>query len=105
MQLQAFQPQQPTVNLAVTASAQTISYATLANSGNGVQSAMTVLLTNIGNQPVFWLPKVAGTVTTSNGIPVPPNAQKAFTIPAGSDLGFIAPDIGSTIYATLGEGF
>lgn len=105
MQMQAFQPQQPTVNLAVTASAQTISYATLSSSGAGVQSSMTVLLTNIGNQVVFWLPKVTATVTVSNGIPLPPNSQKAFTFPAGSDLGFIAPDIGSTVYATLGEGF
>jgi hypothetical protein len=105
MQLQGFQPQQPTVNLAVTASAQTISYATLSNSGSGVQSSMTVLLTNIGSQPIFWLPTVTAIVTASNGVPLPPNSQKAFTIPAGSGLGFIAPDIGSTIYATLGEGF
>ncbi len=107
MQMQAFQRQHLTHSLAVTATAQTLTYATLANNGSGVQSAMTGLVTVIGNQPVFMLdePLTSSTVVTvDNGTPLLPNSQRCFTFKAGSNVQFIAPDIGSTVYVTLGEG-
>jgi hypothetical protein len=107
MQMQAFQRFHFTYNLVVTATAQTLTYKAITNNGSSVQSAMVVRVVNIGNQPVFMLdepPAGTSTVTVNNGMPILPNSERCFTIKANSNLQFIAPDIGSTVYVTLGEG-
>lgn len=86
----------PTVNVAVTASAQTLTFSTS-------QSPPTTLrLCNIGTQTVFV--NAQATATTSNGIPILAGTVELFDWPSSGSISVIAAATGSTLYATSGVG-
>ena len=100
--LLAFSAVGDTVNLAVTATTQTI--ALTAGTNN-------VLVTNIGTQTVFIkIGNSAVTVTATNGYPLLANSTQAFsqTISASNTeathCAVIAAAVGSTVYISTGDG-
>lgn len=99
-QLRAFRPLAATQNIAVTATAQTVTL----NLSFGV---FAVRFCNIGTQTVFVLPgedtQVAATV--SNAIPLQAGQTDIFTFSKGTTtFSVISSAIGSTLYTTVGEG-
>jgi hypothetical protein len=88
-----------TVNIAVTASDQTLTLTQTIPATKGCQ----IRLVNSGTQTVFV--RFDGTtVTTSNGWPILPNTVEVFDISPGAAVHVIAAATGSTLYATLGYG-
>lgn len=97
----AFRPLAATQNLAVTASAQTVTFSPVP------YGTLAVRFCNVGTQTVFVLfgetSQTAATVT--NAIPIPSGQTEIFTISQGvTTFSVIAGATGSTIYSTLGEG-
>lgn len=96
----AFRPLAATQNLAVTASAQTVTL-------NYPMGTTALRLCNIGTQTIFILfgevSQTAATVT--NAIPIPAGQTEIFTVSQGTiTYSVIAPATGSTLYSTVGEG-
>jgi len=83
-----------TVNVAVTASAQTLTFST-------TQPMDNVRLANVGTQTVFV--NFQATATVNNGIPILAGTVELFSAIPGS-LSCIASAVGSTLYATVGQG-
>ncbi len=101
MQLRAFRPLADTQNVAVTASAQTLTL----NYQIGT-NAMRVC--NIGTQTVFFVVNDATsgkTASAATSTPIPAGNTEIFTLGNGSiNLSIIAAGTGSTLYVTQGEG-
>lgn len=96
----AFRPLAATQNIAVTASAQTVTL-------NFSLGTFAIRFCNVGTQTVFVLPgestQTAATVT--NAIPIPSGQTEIFTVSQGTlSFSVIAPATGSTLYTTCGEG-
>lgn len=97
LQLRAFRPLSATQNLAVTASAQTVTF-------NNLNGTRAVRMTNKGVQDVF-ITFDGTTSTTTTGMILPAGATEVFTL--GNDvtsISVIANGTGSTLYTTIGEG-
>jgi hypothetical protein len=97
--LSPFLPQ-GTANIAVTASAQTLTLP--APVVPGILSQL--VLTNIGTQTVFarW---DGTTATVSNAMPLLANSQVIVSVPTTTTaLSVISASTGSTLYATIGAG-
>lgn len=69
-----------------------------------VAGASAVMLTNIGNQTVFFKFNTGG-ASASTDTPLLPNTQSIFSMPPGTTkIAAIAAGAGSTLYATPGTG-
>lgn len=91
-----FSPIGDTVNIAVTATAQTLTF-TAPPSG---QITGAVRLVNAGTQTVFA--RFDGvTATVANGLPILPNTEHLAA--GGAAVSVIAGTTGSTLYATCGS--
>jgi hypothetical protein len=87
------------VELAVTASAQTLTLPTL-------PQATQVRIAVVGTDPVSWAygNAVAG-LTVANGVPMLGNSVEVFGLPFGTtQLSFISSGTASTVRVVLGEG-
>lgn len=84
-----------TVNVAVTGTAQSLTF-TVYEGGTNVR------LTNIGTQTVFI--NFQATATTANGIPLLANTSEVFAKGSATSVSAIASTTGSTLYATTGLG-
>ena len=99
-QLRAFRPLGATQNIAVTASAQTVTLVP-------TLGTFVIRFCNIGTQTVFVLPGELTQVaaTTTNAIPIPAGQTEIFTMSQGTTtFSVIAGATGSTLYTTVGEG-
>ena len=86
---------QGTVNGAVTGTAADLTI---------VPGASAVMLTNVGNQVIFWKFNTGG-ASASTDTPLLPNTQGIFSMPPGTTkISAIAAGAGSTLYATPGTG-
>jgi hypothetical protein len=97
-----FQPIAPTVNVPITGTTARVEVRSSVVSPN----APAVRVANIGTQIIF-VTFGDGTVTstTSAGFPMPAGAVEVFTLPANAThIAAIAGAVGSTLYATLGDG-
>jgi hypothetical protein len=69
-----------------------------------VKRSHTLLLTNIGNQTIFWKVGTGG-ASASADCPLLPNSQVAVSVPPSTDtICAIAAGAGSTLYVTPGVG-
>lgn len=95
-----FEPKGVTVNLAVTASTQSLA---LTRAGMGTQ---TVRLAVAGTDPVFVTFGVDGVeATTTDSMYLLPNSVETFLLPRGvTHIAAISSGTASTLYATTGEG-
>lgn len=96
----AFRPLAPTQNIAVTATAQTVTF-------NVSMGVFAVRFCNIGTQTVFLLvgETTQTTATVNNAIPLPAGQTEIFTFSQGTlTFSVIAAATGSTLYTTVGEG-
>lgn len=99
-QRRAFRPLAATQNIAVTATAQTVTL----NLSFGV---FAVRFCNVGTQTIFFLMGESSQTdaTVSNAIPLPSGQTEIFTFPQGTrTYSVIASATGSTLYTTVGEG-
>lgn len=96
--ISAFQPIGfgATVNTVVGAAATSVTLPNLA-SDMGI-----VRLVNVGTQTVFV--SFTGVATVATGMPILPNAVEFITFPASYTISAIAAAVGSTLYATFGNG-
>lgn len=106
-QVTAFLPTGPTVNIAVSGTAQNLVLPTATSTGLTANQVATlsqnVVLTNVGTQTVFF--RVGATATVSNAMPLLPNSQVVISVPSsGATASVIAATTGSTLYATVGYG-
>lgn len=86
---------QGTANVAVTGTAADLTI---------VAGASAVMLTNIGNQVIFFKFNTGG-ASASTDTPLLPNSQSIFSMPPGTTkISAIAAAAGSTLYATPGTG-
>lgn len=92
----AFSQVGATVNVAVTGTAQTLTFTAYDT------AETTVRLCNIGTQTVFI--NFQATATSSNGIPLLANSSEVFSKGSALSVSAIAATIGSTLYATTGLG-
>jgi hypothetical protein len=93
----AFAQTGATVNVAVTGSAQNLTFTAPATNTSPV-----LRLCNIGTQTVFI--NFQATATVSNGIPLLANSAETFEQGSTTTLSVIAATTGSTLYATTGFG-
>lgn len=96
----AFRPLAATQNIAVTATAQTVTL-------NFSLGTFAIRFCNVGTQTVFVLPGEATqtAATVSNAIPIPAGATEILTMSQGTlSYSVIATATGSTLYSTCGEG-
>lgn len=104
-----FVPVGPTTNLAVTASAQSITLPTVVSTPSSVRYAadfglQSYVLSNLGTQTVF-LRCDGTTATASNAMPLLANAQVVVSLDKSvTTCSAIAASTGSTLYATVGAG-
>lgn len=69
------------------------------------ETETTALFSNIGTQWVYWCYGTQAGLTTANGVPLGPNTQQTFTIPAVvSTISVIAAATGSSLSVTVGDG-
>lgn len=94
--IKAFSQVGATKNVAVTDSAQTLTFT------DGGAAADVVRLANIGTQTVFV--NFQATATAANGIPILAGTAETFAKGAATSLSAIAGAVGSTLYATTGMG-
>lgn len=93
----AFSPIGATVNIAVTGSAQTLTFT------QEVSGATNLRLANVGTQTVFV--RTDGvTATAAAGMPILANSVEVIDKGSRATLSVIAGATGSTLYATTGFG-
>lgn len=90
-----------TVNVAVGAANQSLALGT--NKGQGFQS---IRLVNSGTQTIFLnFSQAAGTAALATDLPMLPGTAEVFGLhPDIAFINVIATGVGSTLYATIGEG-
>lgn len=97
--MQPFSPVGDTVNVAVTATSQALALTSLGTMGGSVR------IGNIGTQTVFIaFGSSSVTTTTAAGIPILPNTVEVFALGGVTHVAAIATAVGSTLYATSGQG-
>jgi hypothetical protein len=97
---------QTTVNIAVTASAQTLAAPQISNPGPLWQYVITSTASPSSGctQPTFFTVD-GSTATSSNGAPVLPNSAFLISVPkAISGMSVIGAGVGCTLYVTVGVG-
>lgn len=88
-----------TVNIAVTATSQTLTFSPIVPVGGG-----NLRLVNIGTQTVFVC-RGTSTATTTGCMPILPNSEFVMTVSGQvTSLSVIAATTGSTLYASVGHG-
>lgn len=101
LQLRAFRPLAQTQNLAVTATAQTITL-------NYPIGTNAIRVCNVGTQTVFFVvndSQSANVATITTSTPIPAGNTEVFTLGQGAlNVSLVAAAVGSTLYITQGEG-
>lgn len=94
-----FSPVGGTVNVAVTATSQALALTSLGTMSGSVR------ISNIGTQTVFIaFGSSAVTTLVTTGLPILPNTVEVFALGGVTHVAVIATAVGSTLYATSGQG-
>lgn len=101
VRIEPFLPVGVTVNIAATAASQVLALTPLINNFIG-----SLRLANIGSQTLFVAFGTSNTtVTAANGVPLPTGLSELFHFSEGiTHVAVIAAGVGSTLYATSGNG-